>query len=202
MNAFDDNTNKYEQWYKDNKFAYLSEIAALRKAVPKQGIGLEIGVGTGRFAEPLGVSYGIDPSVKMLKVAKNRGIKTFLGKGENLPFEDKEFDCVLMVTTLSFVDKAEQVITEAKRVLKNKGRIIIGEIDRESHLGKAYQKKIEEGHRIYKNMNMFSAEEIIDLLKKHKFINISTYQILFQPVEKIQKLEQARKGFGIGGFVW
>jgi len=71
MNIFDIYTNEYDQWYERNKFVYLSELEALKKVVPKKGKGLEIGVGTGRFAEPLGISYGLDPSEKMLEIAKN-----------------------------------------------------------------------------------------------------------------------------------
>ena len=49
---------------------------------------MEIGVGSGRFAQPLGVKIGIDPSRNMLKFAKERGIQVIRGGGENLPFKD------------------------------------------------------------------------------------------------------------------
>ncbi len=86
-NVFDTYTEEYEEWFNKNKFAYLSEIEALKKVIPA-GKGLEVGVGTGRFAEPLGIDIGVDPSENMLKIAKLRGIKTFQGYGENLPFKD------------------------------------------------------------------------------------------------------------------
>jgi len=59
---FDKYYKKYDAWYEKNKFAYLSEIGALKKVVPNKGEGLEIGVGTGRFASRLGIKYGADPS--------------------------------------------------------------------------------------------------------------------------------------------
>ena len=59
--VFNDYTEEYEEWFDKNKFAYFSEIEALKKVIPK-GKGLEVGVGTGRFAEPLGIDVGIDPS--------------------------------------------------------------------------------------------------------------------------------------------
>ena len=55
---------KYDNWYNRNRFAYISEINAIKKINPK-GLGLEIGVGTGRFASKLNFSYGIDPSKKV-----------------------------------------------------------------------------------------------------------------------------------------
>ena len=201
MKIFDIYSKEYDQWYEENKFAYLSELETLKKVVPKKGKGLEIGVGTGRFAQPLGVAFGIDPSKKMLEIAKKRGIKTFVGKGENLPFADNEFDYVLIVITICFVKNPERVISEARRVLKNNGKLIIGIVDKNSHLGKFYQEKKKQGHRFYKFANFFSAKEIIKLLEKYNFKEIVTYQTIFQPLENIKKVEKPKKGFGKGGFV-
>ena len=201
MKIFDIYSKEYDQWYEENKFAYLSELEALKKVVPKKGRGLEVGVGSGRFAQPLGVAFGIDPSKKMLEIAKKRGIKTFVGKGENLPFTDNEFDYVLIVITICFVKNPEIVISEARRVLKNNGKLIIGIVDRNSHLGKFYQEKKRQGHRFYKFANFFSAKEIIKLLEKYNFKEIVTYQTIFQSLENIKKVEKPKKGFGKGGFV-
>jgi len=66
-------TKKYDAWYDTNKFAYLSELEALRKVLPEVGRGLEIDVGTGRFAVPLGIDIGIDSSKRMIEIAKERG---------------------------------------------------------------------------------------------------------------------------------
>ena len=74
MNIFNHNYKKYDLWYERNKFAYLSELEAVKKVLPKRGEGLEIGVGTGRFAAPLGITAGVDPSKNMIKIAKKRGI--------------------------------------------------------------------------------------------------------------------------------
>ena len=60
---------KYDKWYDTHKSLYQTEIKALEKAMPS-GRGLEIGVGTGRFASPLSVRFGLDPSFNMLKLAK------------------------------------------------------------------------------------------------------------------------------------
>ncbi len=200
-NVFDIYLKEYDRWYERNKFAYLSEIEALKKVVPECGKGLEIGIGTGRFARTLGVSVGIDPSENMLQIAKERGIKTFTGKGENLPFNDNEFDFVLIVITLCFVDNPDLVITESRRVLKDNEKLIIGIVDKDSHLGKFYQEKKKQRHRFYKEANFFSPSEVIDLLRKHNFKNIVTFQTIFQPLKKLKEIEKAKKGFGKGGFV-
>jgi ubiquinone/menaquinone biosynthesis C-methylase UbiE len=200
MRVFDVYSRDYDRWYEKNKYVYLSELRAIRCAVPKKGKGLEIGVGTGRFAKPIGVSAGIDPSKNMLKIAKARGLKVFTGIGEKLPFKNEEYDYVLMVITLCFVKNADKVILEAGRVLKNNGKMIIGIVDKDSFLGEVYQEKKKNKEKFYKDVNLFSAGEVIELLKKHDFKSITAFQTLFNPLEKIKKVEVPKKGFGKGGF--
>ena len=48
VDAFDKNALHYEKWYDDHPFAYLSELHAVRELLLMHGI--EIGIGTGRFA--------------------------------------------------------------------------------------------------------------------------------------------------------
>ncbi|MDP8299697.1 MAG: SAM-dependent methyltransferase, partial [Candidatus Tantalella remota] len=72
--VFDELYKRYDAWYDENRFAYLSELEAVRKVLPEEGYGLEIGVGSGRFAAPLGIAKGIDPSKKMVELARERGV--------------------------------------------------------------------------------------------------------------------------------
>jgi len=78
----------YDAWYDGHQALYQSELAALKKAVPS-GEGLEIGVGTGRFAAPLGVRFGLDPAWNMRRLAKKRKILVIQGLGESLPFKNE-----------------------------------------------------------------------------------------------------------------
>jgi ubiquinone/menaquinone biosynthesis C-methylase UbiE len=201
MSIFDSYSMEYDEWYDKNRLAYLSEIEALKQVVPRGGKGLEIGVGTGRFAVPLGVSFGVDPSEKMLEIAKERGVKAFLGKGEQLPFGEAEFDFVLMVVTLCFVDNPDLVLSESRRVLRDGGKIIIGIVDKNSYLGRLYQQKKQQGHKFYEKANFYSVDEVIGLLKRHNFDEIVTYQTIFQPLEELKEVEKPEKGYGKGSFV-
>jgi ubiquinone/menaquinone biosynthesis C-methylase UbiE len=47
--VFNKHVKNYDEWYEKNKYIYLSEVEALKKAIPQDKKGLEIGVGTGRF---------------------------------------------------------------------------------------------------------------------------------------------------------
>jgi ubiquinone/menaquinone biosynthesis C-methylase UbiE len=96
---------------------------------------LEIGVGTGRFAEPLGVKEGVEPSKAMAAIARKRGINVLEAYAEALPFEDESFGFILMVTVICFLADPFQAMREATRVLKPEGRLIIAMIARDSSLG-------------------------------------------------------------------
>ncbi len=47
-----------------------AELAAVESLWPATGQGLEIGVGTGRFAVPLGIKIGVEPARAMAEIAK------------------------------------------------------------------------------------------------------------------------------------
>jgi SAM-dependent methyltransferase len=135
---FEAHHQRYEAWFEKHEAAYISELLALRPFVPWDGRGIEIGVGSARFAAPLGVQVGVDPSPAMLVHAAARGISVVEGTAENLPFVAASFDFALVVTTLCFVDSPVRMLEEARRVLKPGGRLVIGFIDRDSDLGQDY----------------------------------------------------------------
>ncbi|MFA5271377.1 MAG: methyltransferase domain-containing protein [Candidatus Omnitrophota bacterium] len=196
--VFDKYYKKYDAWYERNKFVYLSEIEALKKALPKKGKGLEIGVGTGRFASILGIEYGVDPSKNMLQIARRRGIDACLGTGEKLPFENFTFDYIAVIITFCFVKDPVKVLAEAKRVLKENGKLIIGIIDKDSFLGKFYRKKKSI---FYQQAHFFGVKEVVVLLRQAGFKKFSYFQTLFSLPEEISYIEKPQKGFDKGGFV-
>lgn len=109
---YDKNWKEYDEWYDTHQAIYQSEIKALKKLMPS-GIGLEIGVGTGRFAIPFSVQFGLDPSLNMLKLARCQGIKVVQGFGENLPFKIGSFHFILIVLTMWLIDDPLRFLKEA-----------------------------------------------------------------------------------------
>lgn len=195
---FDEHYREYDAWYERNKHAYLSELEAIKKVLPKEGHGLEIGVGSGRFAAPLGITVGVDSSKKMVKLARKRGVYAFLCSGEHLSFRDATFDYVAIIFTLCFVRDPEKVIAESARVLKPGGKIIIGIVDKGSFLGAFYQKK---GSIFYGHARFFSIKEVIKMLKAEGFNDFSYYQTIFDYPDRLSAVEKPLEGFGEGGFV-
>jgi len=197
---FDQHSDEYEQWFLENQYVYLSEIAAVRHFLPAMGIGVEIGVGSGQFALPLEIPFGIDPSEKMLNLAQQKGLVVTKAVAEHLPFKDNVFDFVLMVTTVCFVDDVNISFQEAKRILKPKGNFIVGLVDKNSPLGKIYLAKKQE-NVFYQLADFYSSEEIISLLEKNEFKNIQTVQAVFGKLSEITATQSFKNGYGEGGFV-
>ncbi len=61
VNCFEKNLDQYEKWFEQNRFAYELELEAIKMFIPREEVGLEVGEGTGRFADPLGIKVGVDP---------------------------------------------------------------------------------------------------------------------------------------------
>jgi len=200
IEPFEKFTLRYEDWFEEHRYVYESELKAVRVLLPEYQSKVEIGVGSGRFAAPLGIKRGLEPSVRMSKIAKKRGILVDEGVCENLPYEDAQFDLALMVTTICFLDDVEKSFLEVKRILKPGGWFIIGFIDKNSTIGKSYLKYQDE-NVFYRVAKFYSTEEIIQFLNKTRFINLRFSQTIFHELKEIKKIEPVREGYGSGSFV-
>jgi ubiquinone/menaquinone biosynthesis C-methylase UbiE len=95
---------------------------------------LEIGFGTGlnlpHYPASIKKLTTADPSVGMQQLAQRRiaesGIEVDqrLLSGEELPFADASFDCVVSTFTLCSIERVEKAIAEASRVLAAGGRFL------------------------------------------------------------------------------
>ncbi|MBI5198647.1 MAG: class I SAM-dependent methyltransferase [Nitrospirae bacterium] len=169
VKAFDQYAEDYDRWFDSEEGSALfgMEIALVRTLMKDlEHPFLEIGVGSGRFAKELGIDFGIDFSSRLLEIAKSRGIKVKMARGEKLPFTDESFGGVFILFTLCFVDNPEMVISESKRVLKKGGGLVVGIINRKSLWGELYIKKKEEGHPIYRHARLYSIDEVIKMVEK------------------------------------
>ncbi|MCG6983358.1 MAG: class I SAM-dependent methyltransferase [Deltaproteobacteria bacterium] len=200
VESFEKNVDKYEAWFDRNRAAYASELEALRALLPKSGKGLEVGVGTGRFAAPLGIRVGVDPAKAMGKLAMERGIEVRFGVGENLPCKDSSFDFVLLVTTICFLDDVPAAFGEAYRVLKSGGSILVGFIDRESSLGKVYEQRKQDSE-FYRDAAFLSVSEVMRHLKQAGFRGFVFRQTIFQNPTEMKEADPVRSGYGEGSFV-
>ncbi|MEA3418557.1 MAG: methyltransferase domain-containing protein [Campylobacterota bacterium] len=199
IEAFEKFSQAYETWFEKHSILYDAEIEAIRKILPPFKNAIEIGVGSGRFAVPLGIMTGVEPSAKMAEIARSKGIEVIEGIAEDLPVGDETFDFALMVTTICFVDDPLLSLQNIYRILKPDGYVIIGFVDRNSVLGQQYEKN-RLNSRFYREARFFSTDEVISLLKKAGFSNIIFAQTLFG--NDLEHMDTAvKKGYGEGAFV-
>lgn len=195
--SFDEQANEYDAWFEKHPDLYLAELEAVQSFIPASGSGVEIGVGSGRFAAPLGIPTGVEPAPRMAELARQRGITVMEGVAEALPLTDGSFDFAIMITVICFLNDVNQAFREACRILKPHGTLVIGFIDRESKLGQHYRRKQKQSP-FYRDAIFFSASELEALLTNAGFSGFVYLQTLMPEETKDLTVQE---GHGSGGFV-
>ncbi len=117
----------------------LEELLLSDRIGPARGLRiLDVGCGDGVLATRLAQAgarvTGLDASADMLSAARRRAktadveIDLVEGHAGDLPFLAGQFDRVVSVATLCFVDEPGTAIRDMVRVLKPGGRLILGEL--------------------------------------------------------------------------
>ena len=105
----------------DVAFEAVAEVA--------RGRVLEVGCGTGEFAERMTKELGaevcaIDISARMVELTAARGIDARVGDVQQLPFGDAEFDVAVANWVLYHAQDVDLAIRELARVLRAGGRLV------------------------------------------------------------------------------
>lgn len=199
-NVFDENVEIYDEWFEINNNILDSEVEAIRQLIPatmlKMKRTIEIGAGTGIFAQRLGICHALEPSLQMGAKARQRGIEVFEGIAENMDIPDRSYDMALMVTVDCFLNDIKKSLTEIWRILADDGIFIIAFIDKETKLGKIYEKN-KETNQFYRNANFHSSREILTLLSESGFDVLDKRQTIYDLNNQLQEI---KKGFGDGVF--
>ena len=100
---------------------------------------LEVGGGPGELAARLGDELGtpvtmLDVSPRMVKLARTRGVDAHVGDVQELPFDDRSFDCAVAAWMLFHVPDLDRGLSELARVLRPGGRLV-AVTNAEHHLG-------------------------------------------------------------------
>jgi ubiquinone/menaquinone biosynthesis C-methylase UbiE len=120
----------------DYKYRWQRRTREVMKVVKKyQGqrtvdlldIGCADGLMLGRlkYELELGKAFGIDPSRELIGLNKDLGVNLLEGVAENLPFGSNEFDVITALAVIEHIGDIEKVLYECRRVLRDRGIIII-----------------------------------------------------------------------------
>jgi SAM-dependent methyltransferase len=163
--VFEQFAEGYDRWFEEHRAEYLAELARIRRLLPcPDSRAVEIGVGSGRFAAPLGVPLGIEPSLSLGRMARRRGIEVIRGRAESIPLRDGSCSSALMVTVICFLDDPVTAFREIHRILAPGGTFVLGFIEREGEVAQKYLH--ERGkHRFLSRARFYSSGEVREILR-------------------------------------
>lgn len=196
--VFDRLARRYDDWYDGRLGRVIFEIEAgcmERMSSDVKGAELEVGVGTGRFAQRLSFSIGLDPSIEVLRIARKRDVEVVRGAGEKLPFEDEMFGGVFLLITLCFLEDPLRVLRECGRVLSADGLLFLGLVLRESPWGSFYEEKGMRGHPFYSRAHFYSMTEVEEMLSQADFKIDNILSALYGKPGEIPVSRQLHEGF-------
>lgn len=214
----DDRAAAYDAWYTTplGAAAHRIELALIAEAArPRPGErALDAGCGTGIYTawlSGLGLNVtGLDRDPAMLAAAAEKDPEARLVEGDvgRLPFADGEFDLVLAVTLLCFLDGPGRAAAarELVRVTRPGGRIVIGELARFSLWAAERRLRAWLGSRAWSGVRFTTAGELSGLLRAAGArVTSSRYGLYLPPraprviIERAEALEWVARRLGPAG---
>ena len=147
---------------------------------------LDVGCGTGIFLEilekkfPLTKFSGLDPNQAMLvkaseKLSSNVHLK--IGNAESLPHDSQSFDWVVLSNCFGHINNQETALSEAHRVLRKSGKIIITDWTRDflaMRIVNFYTQLFDDAG--YKSLKSFEPTAMLEKLH-FKCLSVESYKI-------------------------
>ncbi len=171
----DDKIKKFEN---KERLDELRPVETLKRAGFKEGMVLcDIGAGTGVFSIPAtriskGEIYALEKSDGMIEILQDRirkgsltNLKVKKVESEILPLGDNICDLVILITVLHHIEDKKIMMDEIKRVLKEKGRILVIEFHkRVTNSGPPVEMRLSE-------------EELVQFGKDYKLNTIERFKL-------------------------
>ncbi|BAN90656.1 class I SAM-dependent methyltransferase [Aeropyrum camini] len=195
---------RYDRWYEENRILAANEAKAVSRALegaPRPI--LEVGVGTGFFASLVGAEAGLDPSLGMLRKARERGVPLLVaGVGERMPFRSRVFGSALIVVTLCFADDPQELLRETWRILAWGGVLVSCIVPRDSSWGEYYEARGRAGHPFYSKARFITNSMHHYMLRSVGFsLERQLATLSFKPWERPREEEPVEAWSGDYGFV-
>lgn len=120
--------------------------------------------------------FGIEPDHNIRPIVEALNLNVHIGLYNEINFDDNFFDFVTMSQVLEHVHKPVALLTALRRILNDKGQIIIGVPNIDSRLRKKFRGRWLNWHVPY-HINHFSKRSILELANKsgYRVTKIKTY---------------------------
>ena len=198
---FDKLSEEYDEWFDRHPYAFQSEVEAIRSFLPEgESHGIEVGLGSGRFAQALGIKEGVEQSFALRRLAVNRGVEVMDAVAERLPYKALHFDFVLMSSCLPYLVNVKKAFLEAFRVLRWDGSLIVGVLDKDRDIAQEYMNR-SEMDSFYKGAQFYTPTQVLQWLREAGFRQFEVKQTLFTPLNEVEEKQPTRLGFGEGSYV-
>ena len=103
---------------------------------------------------------GLDVSQEAIACAPDT-LRTVVASAEKMPFADSEFEVVLFIVSLQFVENYRQALAEARRVLRPGGRVIAMLLNPASNFFQAKSAQVDSYVRKIRHSNLVDLEAAI-----------------------------------------
>ncbi|HII60011.1 TPA: methyltransferase domain-containing protein [Methanocaldococcus jannaschii] len=203
---YDKLAKSYDKLYK-NKYMRIVEREIIQKEIKDGDFVLDIGCGTGEQLKILNNAVGLDISLEMAKIAKNKTNKpVVVANAEFLPFKNKSFDKAISFFGALNHCNLKRALREVNRVLKDDGififtvaniydikwiikNILKGNFKKVKNAMKKRKgtiTKVIDGEKIKVKTRFYDFKEVEDALKKEGFEVVYTFgtNITNSPLDK------------------
>lgn len=201
IELFEEHIDTYENWFREHPKILETEALAFRSLLTVGNLhGIEVGMGAGHLAKAMGIQEGVEPSEVLRKEAIRKGLEVSDGRAEDLPFKDLKFDFVIIGTALHYFEDLDKAFSEAFRVLKQNGILILGFLDASGEIGKVHMENRLKSI-FYRDAKFYNLKTIKRKLLTSGFKSLEEFQTLFGKESEINEVQPIESGTGKGSFI-
>lgn len=197
VDTFNNFVEHYEKWYEEplGRYVVQTETLALLHLLPKKGLGIEVGCGTGVFAKEIMKRTDVenviclDPAFCMLRRAQKKGLDCVNAIITPSPIRENSIDFAFMITVLEFLVDPLRDLLSIRNLLKEERPFVLMFINKESIWGRLYQELATKGEPILSLAKFYSLEDVLSLLKNAGYMVTELIGILDFPPDKVPDVE-------------
>jgi SAM-dependent methyltransferase len=128
---------------------------------------LDIGCGLGAFISYRTNTIGVDINHMCVEFCRSRELEAYEFNGSDLPFEESSFDSLILDNVLEHISEPSALLIDFARVLKPKGKLLVGVPGRKGYAG-------DPDHKVF-----YTRESLQLLLYEYGFDELNSFEMPF-----------------------